>query len=384
MAQNEGQDSPIFVDILSTTQELTYALEHSKLKHQRRYAAELLGDHKDKEAVPYLLKALRDPEEVVQKAVAETLAKLGDASVFDELAANLNDPNPCVRKYSAYVLGRLAKKEDRPVVEALESMAGEKDTNVRVEVIYALKEISSPSSRSIFIEGLSDEDPRIRIYSATALGDLKGSQAGLALGRALYMETDENVRRIIASALGKVGSVHSVNALVSALPNETPSVRADIASALGDIKSPEAIHALAELLSSDSSPDVRSKAAIGLLKAKDRSTAHALAEALKDRAVIVRRPASEALIYVADASVMDELIDALGDMDTTVADNATEALIGLNDLQAVHKLMSVIDSPNSSQAMHAVTVLEEITQRPYGQNIGKWKQWYEENFKTSG
>ncbi len=381
LAQNEEQQSPIFVDILSTTQELVYALEHSKLKHQRRYAAELLGDHKDKEAIPALMRALRDPEEVVQKAVAEALAKLGDPSIFEELVANLSDPNPCVRKYSAYVLGRLAKKEDRAVVEGLESEAGDKDTSVRVEVIYALKEIGSPSSRDIFIQGLNDEDSRIRIYSATALGDLKGPDAGWALGRALEQETDEDVRRIIASALGKVGSVYSVGALVSALPNETPSVRADIASALGDIKSPEAVHALVRLLSSDSSPEVRSKAAIGLLKAKDPSTVHALADALKDRTVIVRRPASEALIYVADASVIDELVDALGDTDATVADNAATTLIRLNDLQAVHKLITVINSPNSSQAVRATTVLGEITHRPYGHNVEKWKEWYEENFK---
>lgn len=382
LAQNEEQRSPIFVDILSSTQELIYALEHSKLRHQRRYAAELLGDHKDKEAIPHLMRALRDPEEVVQKAVAEALGKLGDASIFEELAADLSDPSPCVRKYSAYVLGRLAKKEDRFVVEALESMAGDKDTNVRVEVIYALKEIGSASSRSIFVQGLTDGDARIRIYSATALGSLKGSDAGWALGRALEQETDENVRRIIASALGKVGSVYSVGALVSALPNETPSVRADIASALSDVKTPEAIQALVGLLS-DSSPEVRSKAAIGLLKARDRSTTRALADALKDRAAIVRRPASEALIYVADASVMNELIDALGDIDATVADNAVAALIKLNDLEAVHRLINFIDSPNSSQAVRAATVLEEITHRPYGQNVEKWKQWYEENFKTS-
>lgn len=318
---------------------------------------------------------------MVQKAVAESLAKLGDSSIFEELVSNLSDPKPCVRKYSAYVLGRLATKDDVRVVEGLEGVADDKDSSVRVEVIYALKEIGSSSSKGIFIRGLNDEDPRVRIYSATALGSLKGADAGWALGRALKQETDENVRRIIASALGKVGSVHSVEALVNALPNETPSVRADIATALSDINTPEAIQALVGLLS-DSSAEVRAKAASGLLKARDRSTTDALAEALKDRAAIVRRPASEALIYVADASVIDDLIEAMGDTDTTVADNATAALIGLNDLESVHKLIDVIDSPNQSQAVRAISVLEEITHRPYGRNVQKWKEWYEENFKT--
>ncbi|GAB4343090.1 MAG: hypothetical protein Kow0099_21180 [Candidatus Abyssubacteria bacterium] len=376
-AQNRGL---LLVNAASPTSDLIYALEHSDLKYQRRYAAELLGD-RDETALPALLAALKDSEEVVQMAAAESLAKLGNSSIFPELIENLTSSRASVRKYSAYVLGRKAKSKDTEVVEALEALTSDSDNNVRAEVFYALCELSAPSSRDLFIEGLHDPDTRVRRYSAAALGKLKGNQAGRALALALQKESDEDVRRMIATALGKVGSSGSVDALIDALPLETPAVRLDIAAALGEAKTPRAIEALTELLTEDPNPQVREKAAIALREAKARSAVEALAKALQDRAVIVRRPASEALIELADISVTDELIDALDDTDDVVAGNAVVALVRLNNLDSVHGLIKMLDSPNSRAKERAIMVLEEITFRPYGSDVQKWKQWYEEHFK---
>ncbi|MBI5116813.1 HEAT repeat domain-containing protein [Candidatus Poribacteria bacterium] len=383
VAQNQGKADPVLVDPSCSTSQLAHALEHAELRYQRRYAAELLGERGAKEALPNLLNALKDREEVVQKAAAESLAKIGDESIFPALIEDTTHLNPRVREYSAYVLGRLGTKENRGVVKSLESMAADKDKNVRGEVIYALYEIGSPSSRDIFVQGLNDEEPKARKYAAIALGNVKDPAAGKALAIAMQRESDENVRRMIASALGKVGSEYAVSALVDAIPHETESVRTDIAVALGEIKTPEAVQALVGLLS-DPSANVRSKAAASLGATKDPSATRALAGALKDRAAIVRRQASQALVNAADASVINELVEALGDADSTVADNAAVALVNMGELQSVHALINVIDSPNVAQAKRALSVLEEITHRPYGSDVGKWKTWYEENFKAHG
>jgi HEAT repeat protein len=375
--------APLLVNVASPTKDLIHALEHSDLKYQRRYAAELLGG-RDETALPALLFALRDPEEVVQLAAAESLAKIGTASIFPELVENLSSSRPTVRKYSAYVLGRKAKNTDQEVVQALEALTADPVDNVRAEVFYALCEISSVSSRDIFIQGLNDSDTRVRRYSAAALGKIKGSDASRALAFALQRETSEDVRRMIASALGKVGSSSSVDALIDALPLETPAVRIDIATALGEAKTPRAITALTELLIDDSNAQVREKAAIALRDAKAQSAVESLAKALKDRAVIVRRPASEALIDLADTSVADQLVDALDDTDDIVADNATVALIKLNSLDSVHGLIEMLENPNSRARERAIRALEEITLRPYGANIEKWKKWYDEFFRIGG
>jgi HEAT repeat protein len=375
----QDQSAPILVDASSPTADLVRALQHSTLKYQRRYAAQIIGERKEPGTARYLIQALEDPEDVVQKAAAESLVNMNDRSLFPQLVDNLSSPNCSVRQYSAYVLGQLATKEDHAVVEALEKRAGDEKSAVRIEIIYALYSIGSASSKGTFVRGLLDEEPRIRSYCANALGNLKIADAGAVLSAALDNEMDESVRRSIVSAIGKVGGSASARTLAEAVTNETPSLRADIADALGEIKTPEATRALVELLS-DGNVNVRARAASALANARDSSAAGPLAEALKDRSVLVRRPASEALIYVGDSSVIEQLVEALGDPDPEVAANAARALIQVNDLNAVHALINALDREN--QKSRAVMVLTEITHRPYGADVAKWVQWYEENFKT--
>jgi HEAT repeat protein len=390
IAQNSFDAANILITEKSPTETLIRALQSAQYPYQRRNAAIWLGERDAREAVPHLLKALKDPEEVVQSGAAKALSIIGDATVSqaiaEELIANTQSENPLVRQYSAYVLGQRAAKGMKKipgVVEALEAIAQDQDELVRVEAVYALYELGAPSSMPIFIEGLQDEDNRVRMHSATALGNIKTNEAAQALVAALEKETDGDVRGMIALGLGKHGSDYAVAALLATLPREREPVRANIAIKLGDVKIPTVTKALADLMLSDPSPRVRSNAAKSLLKIKDPTTVPALADALKDRVTIVRIPASTALAELADASVMDRLIDALGDMDRRVASNAADALIRINDLDAVPKLMMLIDSPNQNQADLAIDVLEALTYKDFGTDVGKWKEWYEKSFRTS-
>lgn len=376
-AQRRGNDF-IFVDETSPIADLFKALHESTLKYQRRYAAQILGERKEPTAVPHLLQALEDPEDVVQRSAAEALVKINDTSIFPSLIANLKAEKPSVRQYSAYILGQLATKENKPVVEALEKLSSDKESSVRLEVIYALYRIGASSSASIFTGGLVDDEPRIRSYCANALGNLRLPDAREALTAALEGEEDADVRRSIIFAIGQIGGSYSAKVLAEAAIGESSSLRADIADALAEIKTPEATQALTEMLE-DRDVAVRARAAAALINVKDPVAAGPLAKALKDRSVLVRRPASEALIYAANSSVIVDLVNALGDSDSEVADNAARALIAINDLEAVPLLIDALE--NNTKKGRALHVLEELTHRPYGEEIAKWVRWYEENFK---
>ncbi len=390
LAQAEEMYLPEIVNSNWTTEQLIWAVEHADSEYQRKYAATLLADRKAKEAIPGLLRALKDSEEIAQMGAANALGAIGDVTILEELLANFSHENSRVRQYSAYVVGRLANrmnealKANQKVVEGLEGIAGDEETNVRVEVIYALYEVGSPSSADIFMEALRDEEPRVRSYAATALGELKTQYATEALINALEVESDGDVRRKMVSALGGIGGDFALNTLVRMLPKETALVRADIAMKLAEVKSPQSVEILTDLLLEDPDGRVRTAAAVGLLKAKERSAIQALAEALNDRVKSVSRPASEALVSLADESVIDELVEALGNSDTTVADNAAKALVRLGDLEAVRGLVKALDSPNQLEVTRALDVLQEITHRPYHSDAEKWKEWYKENFVTEG
>jgi HEAT repeat protein len=359
----------VVVSKYCTTEGLIYALRNHEYKYYRRLAAQLLGEREAIEALPQLCDALEDPEEVVQSGTAETLAKIGNTTIFERLMNNLESPRPRVRQYSAYVLGQAAKRLGSTggfnVVETLENAAGDRNNLVRVEVIYALYELGYSSSADIFIAGLKDEEAGVRRHSANALGRAKGRAAELALAEAFADETDQDVRRSIATALSGFGSGAAIDTLLRSLPFESEPVRVDIAAKLAETGTPRAVRVLADLDTSDKSPRVRKNAAVGLLRAQDPST-----------------PASEALIELADESIMDNLIDAMDDPNATVADNAARAIVRIHSLAAVPELIQMLDSANTGAVGRAIAVLEGLTYRPYGSNTQEWKTWYKENFET--
>ncbi len=374
------------------TKDLIWALEnHKKYPNLRRRAAEILGERGTTEAIPHLLNALRDPEMKVQKAAAEALTKTGDEKLFDELIENLNSQingnRPRVRRYSAYVLGQLAKGKDQreipEVIEALEKRAKDKDKLVREEAVYALSEICSSSSKSIFIEGMKDEHHAVRRHSANALAKIRGAEAEEALADAYGKETDRKTRLTIAAALSGFGTSRALEVLVETLHKEPTSVRVDIAAKLSESGTPEAAAILADLLVDDISPHVRTTAAQGLMAIGDPSAVPALAEALReDRVPSVRVAASEALINLADSSITNDLLDAMLDTNEEVAENSARALVRLRDTDIVPDLMRMLDSDNGSVVGLATAVLQDLTYKPYGNNVKMWKSWYDENYKV--
>jgi len=262
LAQNKSPDGCVVVSKYCSTASLIYAMKHFEYRHQRRLAAQLLGEREATEALPALpdlLDALKDPEDVVQCGAAEALANIGDETIFEQLIENLKDPRPGVRKYSAYVLGQAAKRLGTTggydVIEALETASNDENNLVRVEAVYALYELGRSSSREIFIKGLKDEEPGVRRHSANALEKIGGRDAERALAAALQEETDQDVRQNITTALSGLGSNYAMDALVASLPFESEPVRVSIAAKLAETRTPRAIRVLTDLLASDRSPE---------------------------------------------------------------------------------------------------------------------------------
>ena len=387
LAKDAGRGADMVVSPRTSTEDLIWALGNAQFPSQRRYAAEILGKRNATEAVPGLLDALKDPEDVVQNDAAEALASIGDEAIIEQLIENLKEPRACVRRYSAYVLGQFAKKQDdtrncHDIVDALLTLTKDEDDLVRRDVVYALFEIGAPSSKSVFIEGLKDEDPTVRRYSAGALGKMKGRDAEDALTEAFKCEADENTRRSIAAALTDLGTRAALIVIIENLPNEAEVVRMDFAKKLAGVDSPVAITTLSKLVIEDWSPRVRANAAASLLETKDPSTLPVLKKALKDRVVTVRIPASAALIELADESAAGDLLEALGDSSPIVADNAAKALVRMGSLDLVPGLIEMLDDPRPAAVDRAIAVLQELTYKPFGSNAQAWKTWFEESFKT--
>ena len=76
-----------------------------QIRDDRYYAAHLLGDLRDRRAVPVLVRLLNDPD--VNYIVPWSLAQIGDGAAIPPLIAILSDPDPSMRVLAIHALAEL-------------------------------------------------------------------------------------------------------------------------------------------------------------------------------------------------------------------------------------------------------------------------------------
>ncbi len=168
----------------------------------RRYSCFLLGTLAEADAVRSLTVALHDSEKEVRAQAALALGGIGSAAV-PALLPLLHDPEWRVRYRAAEALGSINSDQGRrALVEAL----GDERDHVRYMAAKGLGRIGSCTEVTPLIPLLGDENPFVRRSAATALGLIGGTDAGIALRRALFGEPTAEVKSSIAQALEKIES----------------------------------------------------------------------------------------------------------------------------------------------------------------------------------
>lgn len=142
----------------------------------------------------------------------------------------------------------------RPTVRRLRSRAHVAD------LIMALEAAESESNRTILcdllgyhhsksaipllIEHLEDVSPNVRSSAADALAKIGDIRAGKALLRRFELETDSDVKQMLAAALGAVGYKSAVPKLIEAIGSSDATLRGCAAWSLGALKATNAVNAL--------------------------------------------------------------------------------------------------------------------------------------------
>lgn len=152
-----------------------------------------------------------------------------DATAVPLLRAALADPDPCVRRLAAPLLGR----------------------------------VRDPAATQAMLAALAASDPIVRETGALALGFAEDPRTILPLAERLHDDVPR-VRATAAWALGAIENAAAVQPLIAALKDGDAMVRQSAAHALGEIEDAAAIPALTDLLKSDRDPTVRRAAAWAL------------------------------------------------------------------------------------------------------------------------
>ncbi len=172
-------------------------------------------------------------------------------------------------------------------------------------------------------------------------------------------DADSFVRWNAADALGKIGSEKAVEPLIQALKDVDSSVRWNAADALGKIGSERVVEPLIQALK-DVDSSVRWNAADALGKIGSERVVEPLIQALKDTNFSVRWNAADALGKISGEKVVEPLVQALKDVDSSVRWKAADALGKIGGEKVVEPLIQALKDTDSHVRWNATDALGKI------------------------
>jgi HEAT repeat protein len=152
---------------------------------------------------------------------------------------------------------QLSQSIDRGEAQSDPQLAGEvarlyqgakdDDPQVRRYLASVLGKLEHRPAVPLLIEGLEDDDPETRIYTLMALGQIGDSRA-LEPVTAYAKHEDAGLRKTAVYVLGELGDQRAKPVLTAALADEAADVRWNAAIALSRFDDPAAVPVLREML----------------------------------------------------------------------------------------------------------------------------------------
>jgi len=342
-------------------------------------AARSLGAKGNERAVEPLINALQEQHQQVREAAAKSLGLIGDRRALEPLNRALQDADEQVRKKAAEALGRL-NNSGEPGAGALSKTVGA-PTPVTSDRI-----VNSQGTAAENLKALNSSNPAERAAAACALGRLGTIEAIPALINLLGDDTPiqpikcwesgnwspalETLKQAspgeqAAIALAAL-SRPAVNPLIAALNHGNASVRRNAAWAIGELTGvstgarSDAVEPLVMALG-DADPWVRLAAAFSLGELRPRRATEALIAALVDGQWNVREMAVRALGEMKTRAGVERLTAVLlQDGDERVRRKAAWALGEIKDQQALEALALALNDQNRGVRETAKWAIAEI------------------------
>jgi succinate dehydrogenase/fumarate reductase flavoprotein subunit/HEAT repeat protein len=273
-------ESPSVVELAEFLSDTDYGV--------RRTAVSTLIEHLPEGYSTALLNALHDDNAEVRRVAADGVRELVEVLPEPEaIATRLSSSDPAVRAIAVYVLSARRVGDGRAYRRGL----ADTDHRVRIEAVRALVSVDDSDGVAL---AAGDDNREVRIAAANGLATLR---AGADAVRHLVGDSDPLVRAAALAALGAVGCDEDDVAQVQrALSEPAWQVREGAAKALAGASASVAVPALARALA-DRHLDVRKAAVLTLTRwaATEPAASDALGLALEDGDADVRAYARQAL-----------------------------------------------------------------------------------------
>jgi HEAT repeat protein len=201
----------------------------------RASAGRALGRLAARDAVPDLVRALRDPVVDVRVVAAAAIWRLPDPAAVPALIELLGDADASARQWATLALGVI---RDTRATAPLAGLLHDPESSVRVDVVRSLGRIRDAGALApleAFVRE-SGREPEERAEAINAIAGLDTPDRVEALGR-LLDHSDRGVRQHAAEALGQVGDALVLPTLRHRLTAErVPQVRTAVSAAIAAIE----------------------------------------------------------------------------------------------------------------------------------------------------
>jgi len=271
-----------------------YLAEGSPLVRIR--ALEVIGRIQEPADAAQVLPRLAEKRIEVLREAVFTLGQLGNReAVAPLIALRASTADPELHSLIAESLGKLGGDE---AIVCLMEMLRDFNTRVRADAALALWRCKDPGAANALLLAVHDPDPGVQwraIYSLETQETLPRTCETVTT----FLESrDPLVRAYAARTLGKRSCTNAGKALVARLGDDDERVVINAARALGDIKFKDAAAPLGSLIRKHGSMHVRTQAAMALEKIAEKASRDDLMLGLMDRSVMVRIHSLRALAVV--------------------------------------------------------------------------------------
>lgn len=169
----------------------------------RASAGRAIGRLAARDAVPDLVRALRDPVVDVRVVAAAALWRLPDPAAVPPLLELLRDQEPAARQWAALALGVI---RDRRATRPLITLLRDPEQEVRLDAIRSLGRLRDPAGGRALEAFARNPEERMeeRLEAVNSLSTLDGPEKVNMLVRMLTFE-ETPIRQRAVQALGTVG-----------------------------------------------------------------------------------------------------------------------------------------------------------------------------------
>ncbi len=209
---------------------------------------------KPKELRPKFLKMLSEGDDQIRRTAAELLFTTGSPDeVLIEILEYIRSLLGWLRTRILNTLKTFGDEVLRPAAALLDHS----DEEIRMQALVLCEHFEDPRLIGPVVKLLDDQDWWLRITACETLSKLKDERVVPHLVKAL---DDKETRWAAIDALGHIGGEQALRSLVGLLKDERPEVRLEVLQACARSKDPRIGKLLRQVVDSDPSQEVRTRA----------------------------------------------------------------------------------------------------------------------------